>query len=156
MFHHEHRIAQVAQVGEGPQQSFVVALVQADRGFVEDVHDSNQAGTNLAGQPDPLRLAAGEGVCAAIQGEVVEANVDQELQAGADLLLDLVGDLATATGELQTLEVVEGTFDRAGGDGGQVHAIDEDVARCLGESGAAAVGTISDPQVLLQVFTHHA
>ena len=38
----------------------VVALVQADRGLVEDVEHADQARADLGREPDPLRLAAGE------------------------------------------------------------------------------------------------
>ncbi len=40
------------------QQAVVVALVQADGGFVEDVHDAGQPRADLRGQPDALRFAA--------------------------------------------------------------------------------------------------
>ena len=76
------------------EQALVVALVQADRRLVEDVHHADQAGADLAGQADALRFAAGQRVGAAIERQVVEADVDQELQALADFLEDLVGDLA--------------------------------------------------------------
>ncbi len=55
----DHRVAEVAQSVEGPDQLLVVALVEADRGLVEDVHDPDQAGADLGRQADPLRLAAG-------------------------------------------------------------------------------------------------
>jgi hypothetical protein len=38
VFHHDHGVAQIAQLLERAEQSAVVALVQADRGFIEDVH----------------------------------------------------------------------------------------------------------------------
>jgi hypothetical protein len=43
-----------------PEQPVVVALVQADRRFVEHVHHAGQPGADLRGEPDPLRLAAGQ------------------------------------------------------------------------------------------------
>ena len=67
VFDDDHGVAKVAQVGEGVQQALVVALMQTDGGFVEYVHDAHQAGANLAGQADALRLAAGEGFRAAIE-----------------------------------------------------------------------------------------
>jgi hypothetical protein len=67
--------------------------VQADRRFVEHVHDAGQAGADLRGQPDALRLAAGQRFRRAVERQVVEADVDQELQAADDFLDDLLGDL---------------------------------------------------------------
>jgi hypothetical protein len=42
-------------------QAVVVALVQADAGFVQHVHHAGQARADLAGQADALRLAAAQG-----------------------------------------------------------------------------------------------
>ena len=39
----------------------VVALVEADRRLVEHVEHADQPRADLGGQPDALRLAAGEG-----------------------------------------------------------------------------------------------
>jgi hypothetical protein len=53
-------VADVAQPGQRGQEPLVVALVQADGGLVEHVHDADQPGADLAREPDALRLAAGE------------------------------------------------------------------------------------------------
>ncbi|MGC4012846.1 MAG: hypothetical protein QM805_30120 [Pseudomonas sp.] len=89
MLDHDHGVAEIAQMGQSAQQALVVALMQADRRFVEDVHDADQARANLAGQADALRLAAGQRVGAAVEGQIVEADIDQEMQALADFLEDL-------------------------------------------------------------------
>ena len=57
---HEHGVAEVAQALERAEQPGVVALVQADARLVEDVQHAHQACADLRGQPDALRLAAGE------------------------------------------------------------------------------------------------
>ena len=75
-------VAQVAQPGEGFDEPAVVALVQADGRLVQDVEHADQAGPDLGGQPDPLRLAAGEGARGAVEAEVVQPHVEQEAQAG--------------------------------------------------------------------------
>src|SRR5690606_11738777 len=86
VLHHDHRIAQVTQVGEGAQQAFVVTLMQANGRFVEDVHDADQAGADLAGQANALGFATGQRVGAAFQCQVIKADVDQKLQAFANFL----------------------------------------------------------------------
>ena len=58
VFHHEHRITEVPQMNQRAQQPLVVALVQTNGGFVEDVHDANQASTDLAGESNALCLTA--------------------------------------------------------------------------------------------------
>jgi len=51
---HQHGVAQVAQALEGVEQAAVVALMQADRRFVENVEHPDQGGANLGGQADAL------------------------------------------------------------------------------------------------------
>ncbi len=58
VFHHDDRVSQIAQPAESGDEAQVVALVQADGGLVENVHDARQFRADLRGQPDPLRLAA--------------------------------------------------------------------------------------------------
>ena len=82
-------------------QPVVVALVQADRRLVEDVEDADQAGADLGGQPDPLRLAAGQRAGRPVEGEVVEADVEQEAEPLVDLLEHPLGDLLLAVGQLE-------------------------------------------------------
>ena len=56
----DERVAHVAQPDQGLDQPVVVALVQADGRLVEDVQDTDQAGADLRGEPDALRLTAGQ------------------------------------------------------------------------------------------------
>ena len=74
----EHRVAEVAQPGERRDELRVVALVQPDRRLVEDVQDAHQRRPDLGREPDPLRLAAGQGLARPVDGQVVEPDVDQE------------------------------------------------------------------------------
>jgi hypothetical protein len=67
MFDDDDRVADVTQVYQRAEQPLVVALVQADRRFVQDVHDADEPGADLAREPDTLRFAAGQCVGAAIQ-----------------------------------------------------------------------------------------
>ncbi|MNO54255.1 hypothetical protein D3C76_447210 [compost metagenome] len=154
VLHHDHRVADIAQVGEGGQQTLVVALVQADGRLVEDVHDAHQAGADLAGQADALRLAAGQGVGAAVEGQVVEADVDQELQALADFLEDLRRDLAAAAGQAEAGGVFAGGADRHRGDRRQGPVADPHVARLAAQAGAVAVRAGLGAEELGQLLTH--
>ena len=54
-------VAEIAQPGQRLDQPVVVPLVQPDRRFVQHVQHADQPGADLGGQPDPLRLAAGQG-----------------------------------------------------------------------------------------------
>ena len=56
----DDRVAQVAERRERVEQAVVVARVEADRGFVEDVEHADEPAADLAGEADALRFAAGE------------------------------------------------------------------------------------------------
>ena len=86
MFDDDQRVAQIAQAFERLEQACVVALVQADGGFVEDVEYAHQGRADLRGQTDALRFAAGERAGAARKGQVVKAHIREKAQAGVDLL----------------------------------------------------------------------
>ncbi|MDT4798782.1 hypothetical protein FQZ97_314200 [compost metagenome] len=151
---HDHRVAQVAQVGKGRQQAFVVALVEADGGLVEDVHDPHKAGADLAGQANALGFAAREGVRAAIQGQVIEAYIDQELQAFADFLEDLLGDLAPSAGQAQDAEVISRFTHRQAGDRRQGLVANPDMACLAAQACATAVGAGLGAEELGQLLAH--
>ena len=88
----EHGVAEVAQADQRADQAVVVGGVQADGRLVADVEHAHEAGADLGREADALGLAAGERRRAAVERQVVEADLDQEVEAGADLLEDLVGD----------------------------------------------------------------
>ena len=96
---HDQGVAQVAEPDQGRDQAGVVPLVEADGRLVEDVEHAHQAGADLGRQPDPLRLATGERAASAVEGQVVEPDVDQEARGGPDLLQDLAGDRVLAVGQ---------------------------------------------------------
>ncbi len=86
------RVAQLGEPPQGEEQAVVVARMQADRRLVQDVQHPHQAGADLAGQPDSLRLAAGKRRGRAVQRQVIETDVGQKPEPGADLLEQLLGD----------------------------------------------------------------
>src|SRR5262245_8388317 len=59
MFDDEDGVAHVAEALETAEQPVVVARVQADAWFVEDVKHADEAAADLAGEPNALGLAAG-------------------------------------------------------------------------------------------------
>ena len=88
-----HRVAQVAEPTQGAEQPLVVALVQPDARLVEDVEHADQSRADLGGQPDPLRLAAGEGPGSAPERQVLEPDIAQEAKPVGHLLEDRAGDV---------------------------------------------------------------
>ena len=101
VLNHDKRVAHIAQLGQGFDEAAVIALVQADGGFVQHVEHADQARTNLGGQADALGLTAGERACGAREGQVVQAHIQQELQARVDFLEHLLTNLGFAGAELQ-------------------------------------------------------
>src|SRR5699024_7937820 len=76
VFDDDERIAEITQAGEGVDEAPVITLVEPDARFVEHVEHSDESGTNLRGETDPLCLPARERACGAGEGEVVEADVE--------------------------------------------------------------------------------
>ena len=92
MLDDEHRVAEIAQFLQRAEEAEVVPLVQSYAGFVEDVKDADELRPYLGGETYPLPFAAGEGPGLPGEGEVVEADVDEELEALPDLLENPAGD----------------------------------------------------------------
>jgi hypothetical protein len=57
----DDRVAEIAQAPQRFEQPVVVALVQADAGFVQHVEHARQAGADLAGEADALAFPARQG-----------------------------------------------------------------------------------------------
>ena len=86
------RVALVAKLGQRFQQLVVIAGMQADGRFVENVEHAHQPAADLAGQADALHLAAGKGRGGAVERQVLQPDVLEELQPAADFLEGLGGD----------------------------------------------------------------
>ena len=89
----EDGVAHVAQLFEAAEQAFVVARMQADARFIENVEHADQAGADLPRQADALCLAAGQGRGGAVEREIMQADVEQKVEPAADFLEHLVGDV---------------------------------------------------------------
>ena len=94
-------VAEVTEPDQGFEQPVVVALVQADGRLVEHVEDAHQPRADLGGQPDPLRLTSGQRRGRAVEGEVVEPDVEQEAEPRVDLLEHPFRDVLVAFGQVQ-------------------------------------------------------
>ena len=110
----DERVAQVAQPGQGLDESAVVALVQTDARLVEHVQDTDQPRPDLGRQTDALGLATGERAGGTGEREVLQTHVEQEAESSVDLLDHLLGDLHLALAEVDGLEEARGLTDRQG------------------------------------------
>ena len=97
----QHGVAQVAQRFKSGQQAAVVARVQADGRLVQHVKDAAQPRTDLGGQADALRFAAGERGGGTVQSQVAETHVEQKIEALGDFVQRTAGDFDLAHGKLR-------------------------------------------------------
>jgi len=86
----ENRVAHIAQLLQGCDEADVVALVQPDRWFIQDVEDADEAGADLRGETDALALAP-ERVPAARSRSGNPYRHRGEMKALFDLLHDPLG-----------------------------------------------------------------
>ena len=120
----EDGVAEVAQGVEDADELGGVARMQADGGLVEYIERADEARAERCGELDALRFAAGERGGEAVEGEVVEADLDEEVDALADLFEDFAGDLGLRGGELQVVEEGLGGGDGEGGDFADIFVVD--------------------------------
>ena len=74
-----------------------ITLMQADGGFVKNVHDAYQPGADLACQANTLRFTPGEGIGTSFKREVFQPDVHQELKALPHFLQNFFGYLTFST-----------------------------------------------------------
>ena len=108
----DHRVAARLQLAQHGDQPRVVARVQADRRLVEHVEHADEPRADLRGESDALHLAARKGGALAVEGQVVEPHVGEELEPAADLLEHLAGHVPLGLVQLQLLEEGGGGADR--------------------------------------------
>src|SRR5207302_7666127 len=152
---HDHRVAEVAELLERCEQPAVVALVQPDRGLVQDVHDPGEPRPYLAREPDALRFPAGERLGVAIERQVVEAHVGKEAQPLDDAPDDPRGHLATPAGEIQRTEKLERAADRESGKLRERPVGDEHVPRRAAQARSLALRARPHAEVPRQLLAHH-
>ena len=98
VLHDDHGISEIAQPPQRGDESIVIPLVKADAWFVEHVQAAGQAAADLRGQADALRFAPGKRAAFAIEREIAEPDLDEEVEPigklpphfGGDELLLLV------------------------------------------------------------------
>ena len=78
---HNDGIAEIAQTAQRCQQARIVALMQADARFIENIENAREPGADLRRQPNALRFATGKRAAFAIQRQITEPDFDEKLQA---------------------------------------------------------------------------
>ena len=88
----EDGIAEVAQVFESGEKTPVVAVVQSDGRFVENVENAAQLRSDLRGEADALAFSTGKRGGGAAERQVAEPDVVEEFEALGDFVRDASGD----------------------------------------------------------------
>src|SRR5205807_3278613 len=73
VFDHHNAIALLLQTVQCAQQLCIVAWVQTDSGFIEDITHTTQVRAQLRRQTETLRFPARQGIAATIQGQIAQA-----------------------------------------------------------------------------------
>src|SRR6185437_8008610 len=127
--------------------------------LVEHVHDAGQARSDLRCKPDALRLAARKRLGRAVERQVIEPDIVQELQPAHDLLHDLVGDRLALPFELQLAKELAGFLQRAVADlvdralvAGRT---DLHMPRLAPQASPFTLGTRLRIQIFGQLLAHH-
>src|SRR6185312_1706925 len=148
----EDGVAEIAQLLQRIQEARVVALVQADRRLVEDVEHADQRRSDLRGQADALRLAARQRRRGAIERQVLQPDVDEEVQPLGDLAQDTLGDRLLPLREHELGEERVRVANRQIGELVDRHLADLDEARLLAQSRPAALLARRAVHVAVELF----
>ncbi|VTM87635.1 Uncharacterised protein [Raoultella ornithinolytica] len=156
MLDDNHRIAQITQMNQRAEQTFVIALMQADGRLIQHIHHADQAGANLACQANTLGFTAGERFCRTGERQVVQADVDEEFQAIANLFQHFLRNLRPLAGQLQIGEEIHRVANAHVRDGGQRRIFDKDVASFAAQTGTVTAGARAIADKFRQLFAHRA
>src|SRR5579859_849301 len=101
VFDDQDRVPKIAELLQRAEQAIVVASMQADGGFIQNVENAAQARTDLRCEADTLGFTAGESGGGTVQAEVAETDGQQKVDAFGDFLERAGGDFALARSELR-------------------------------------------------------
>src|SRR5262249_28109860 len=128
----------IAQPFERVEQAAVVALMQPDRGLVQDIKDADEARADLRGQADALPLASGQRPGWTVQRQVLEADVGEEAEPLSNLLEHAPGDGRLTLAELQRGEERRRVLDGEPHDVGDRLVSDLEAERLAAQPGSLA------------------
>src|SRR5258708_978797 len=132
VFDDPQSVAISRQLGERVEPDLVIAGMQPNGGFVEDVTHALQARAGVARAPEPSRLAARQRRCGAVELQISQAHSLQEFEARANFGQQIAPDLLLAGVEFEFGEELARAGHRLRGEGGD---------RALAKAHAEAYGT---------------
>src|SRR5262249_7302086 len=108
----DERIALVAELAQRGEQDLVVARMQADGRLVEHVADALQIAAELRRETDTLRFAARPARRRAVEAQVAEPDLFEELQPAADFADHVARDVRIAPREPHAVDPLTRIADR--------------------------------------------
>src|SRR6185312_3234359 len=103
------------QLVKGVDEPVVIARVESDGRFVEDIQNTTQLGTDLRGEANALRFASRQACGRASKAQIFKADGAQKLQPVSDFLYYAADNLHFATGEGPTFDQFQRTGERSFG-----------------------------------------
>ena len=80
--------------------------MKSNRGLIKDIERTDETPTERGGEIDPLALAPREGSRDAVEGQVPEADVDQEPHPAAELIKKACAHLHILLRQLERIQPV--------------------------------------------------
>ena len=159
VLHHNHAVANVAQMLERVDQAVVVALVQTNAGLIQHIHHTRQPRTDLRRQTNALRFTARERVRTAVQAQIVQAHIVEKLQTRGNFAHHFVCNFGLCTVQGEGFEIVV-TFAQSGVadviNATRLLALAHThMARFTAQTRAIASGASPRATVTRQIFAHH-
>src|SRR4051812_5827592 len=104
MLDNDDRVSHVTQSPQRLEQSIVVARMKADRRLIQNVQYADQAAADLTCQANPLRFAPRQRRRRAIERQILQPDIDQKPEPGANLLEHLFGDHLLRRRQIESLK----------------------------------------------------
>ena len=154
MLYDNQRITQITQMLERFQQLAIIALVQTNARFVQNIQHTCQAAAYLRCQTDALRFAAAERTGASVQRQVIKAYVIEELQTRHNLLQHLMRNYLLLRRQHKLGKELQAVAHRQRRNLADIFATDKNRQSLRLQAAAMAGRTGSASHKLLQILTH--
>ena len=139
VLHDDNRVAQVPESSEDFDEPVGVVRVEADAGLIQDIRAAHQAAAEARAELDPLALAPAEGGASAVEGQVAQSHVEEELQTVTHLEKEAVSNFLLGGGQGQPIEDDHNLLNGQAEEVGQSVTVNADIPRFRPEAASSAV-----------------
>src|SRR6516225_12007288 len=100
VFDDHHRISQIAQMLQCPDEPVVISLVKADARFIQNIENPGQPRSDLRAQAYALGFSSGQGAAFAVERKVTQSHFDQKGEPVTDFAQHFACDKSLLFGKL--------------------------------------------------------